>query len=357
VQRTSMRVCVGGTLLALSAIARAGDAELARRADAGPRESYPGVDVEYRAITDGAGRRLRFIVTHPHGAPGRLPAVFVAGWLSCDTVEAPPGTRGAAQRVFQAIAQMPGTATARLEKAGVGDSQGDCARTDFVAELDGYRRAFQALRSTAFVNTDRIFIFGLSNGGGFAPLVPEGAPVRGYVVVGGWIKTWFEHMLEIERRRLALAGHPPSELNALMKDVEALYSQYLLEGKAPADIFARAPQLRSLWDGDPTQQYGRPISYYQQLQQLDLMQAWSQVGVPLLALHGEFDWIMSRQDLEIMVAVVNHNAPGSAEFVALPSAGHTFEHVASQQAAFTGPSLEFDESISRRIVSWIAQHQ
>jgi hypothetical protein len=100
------------------------------------------------------------------------------------------------------------------------------------------------------------------------------------VVGGGWIKTWYEHMLEIERRRLTLAGHGASELNTLMKRVEEFYSGYLLDRLPPREIFARRPEFNSLWQGDPDHQYGRPVAYYQQLQDLNLMAAWCAVKAP-----------------------------------------------------------------------------
>jgi pimeloyl-ACP methyl ester carboxylesterase len=318
------------------------------------------VTVLYDAIRDTAGHRLRVIVTHPDApkhVSSRFPVIYVVGWLSCDTVEAPPGTQDGTQRMLQAIAQIPGFATVRLEKQGIGDSEGDCAATDFTTELAAYRQAFRHLKDYPFVDPERIFLFGMSNGGGFAPLVPEGAPVRGYVVDGGWIKTWFEHMLEIERRRLALSGHVPSEINSLMKSVERLYSAYLLECRSPREIFAKQPELKTVWEGADDQQYGRPIAYYQQLQDLDLMSAWSAVRVPVLALHGEYDWIMSRSDFELLVELVNRNVPGSAEFVALPHTGHTFEHYASLQSAFEGKQLPFDEGVAQRVAEWFTQHQ
>ena len=81
-----------------------------------------------------------------------------------------------------------------------------------------------------------------------------------------------------------------------------------------------------LWDGANGQQYGRTTIYYQQLQDLNLMGAWSTIRVPVLALHGEYDWIMSRDDFELLVELVNRNSPGSAVFLTLPHTGHTFEH-------------------------------
>jgi pimeloyl-ACP methyl ester carboxylesterase len=331
---------------------------LPRRNGGGPGkdESYPGITVVYDSLRIAGGQRLRLIATHP-GAPGRYPVIFVVGWLSCDSVEAPPGTKDGSLKMLQAIVQTPGFATVRLDKPGVGDSEGDCARTDFNTELAAYRQAFRYSNNYAFVDPRRVFLLGISNGGGFAPLVAEGAPVAGYVVDGGWVKTWFEHMLEIERRRLALAGHPDAEINTLMKSVEQLYSAYLLDHQAPHGIFARHPELKSLWQGSDDQQYGRPPLFYQQLQELNLLAAWSTVRAPVLALHGEYDWIMSRGDYELLVALLNKGNPGSAEFVELPGTGHTFEHYASLQAAFDGKQLPFDDSLARRVQDWFVSHR
>ena len=152
----------------------------------------PGIVVEYDSVRTLRDQRMRLVITHP-GHPARrdtkFPTIFVVGWLSCDSVEAPRGTTDGTLRVLQSVAQIPGFATVRMDKPGVGDSEGSCAQTDFSSELDDYRRAFKQLRTYRFVDTQRTFIFGLSNGGGFAPLVAEGEPVKGYVVDGGWVKT------------------------------------------------------------------------------------------------------------------------------------------------------------------------
>src|SRR5262249_26281204 len=168
---------------------------LSRKADPHKDEAYPGVVVRYDAIRDARGQRLRLIVTYPQTAAeekkpalrspaARFPTIFLVGWLSCDTVEAPPGTRDATQLVLQAIARLPGFATARLDKAGVGDSEGDCAETDFVTELAGYRQALQGVLQYPFVDRDRLFLLGISNGGGVAPRGREDTPDEGYG--GGW---------------------------------------------------------------------------------------------------------------------------------------------------------------------------
>ncbi len=330
---------------------------LPRRTSA-PREAYPGIDVAYDTLGDEPGHRLRLIVTHPQSATGPLPTVFVVGWLSCDSVEAPPGTRDSTSLVFQALAVLPGFVTVRLDKPGVGDSEGNCHETDFTTELAAYQAAFRSLARYPFVDPERIFLFGLSNGGGFAPLVPGDVPVRGYVIDGGWVKTWLEHMLEIERRRFVLAGRSPADVHRLMELEARLYEAVLLEGLAPAALFARQPELRAAWAGeDDAHLYGRPVAFYQQLQRLNLEEAWSRVKVPVLALHGQYDWIMSRDDHERIVELVNRNTPGAARFEELPAAGHTFEHYDSLAAAFTSHPLPFDPAIAKRISDWLLAHR
>ena len=188
-------------VLACAAIVSADD--LPRKAKTA-RESYPNVDVIYDSIATPRGERLRAIITKPHNAKGKLPVIFVAGWLSCDSVEAPADTKDATGLIFRGLAQSREWCLFRIDKQGVGDSEGNCAENDFESELAGYRAAFRALNNYNYIDANRIYVLGISNGGGFAPLIPESdaeqAQVRGYVSVGGWVKTWFEHMLEIERR-------------------------------------------------------------------------------------------------------------------------------------------------------------
>jgi pimeloyl-ACP methyl ester carboxylesterase len=241
-----------------------------------------------------------------------------------------------------------------MDKAGVGDSEGDCAATDFNTELAAYRAAFRKMRSMDFVDPNRVFILGISNGAGYAPLVAEGAPVAGYVTIGGWSRTWYEHMLEIERNRYVLDGRSPGEIPALFSRSATLYHDVLIKGRAPDQVIKADPALRSAWDSESTATlYGRPVVYYQQLQALNLTEAWSKVQAPALVMWGEFDWIMSRRDNEGIANHINANAPGAAEFVVLPRAGHTMQTYPDLKTAFSGSQGPFDQSIATRITDWL----
>jgi pimeloyl-ACP methyl ester carboxylesterase len=323
-----------------------------------PRESYPNADVIYDSVTTPGGKRLRTIITKPRDAKGKLPAIFVAGWLSCDSVEAPAGTKDESGLVFRGLAQLPGFALFRMDKQGVGDSEGICAETDFDSELAGYRAAFRGLKNFDFIDTKRIYILGISNGGGFAPLVPESdaehAQVRGYISVGGWVKTWFEHMLEIERRRFTLMGKSPGEVNDRMKGAATLYHEWLIKGRSVDDILKEQPRLADLWpEGkDHVHLYGRPLAFYQQLQKLNLAAAWSRVKVPTYVLRGAFDWIMSREDSELISAYVNKNGD-LASFYEIPNTGHTFQHYLSLADAFDGKRASFDPKMIGLLADWL----
>src|SRR5256714_8426617 len=120
-------VCLGVTQSAR------GD-ELPRKAKIA-RENYPNVDVIYDSVTAPDGKRLRTIITKPRGAKAKLPVIFVAGWLSCDSVEAPAGTKDESGLVFRGLAQLPEFALFRIDNQGVGDSEGVCRETDFDSEL------------------------------------------------------------------------------------------------------------------------------------------------------------------------------------------------------------------------------
>src|SRR5438046_2113976 len=159
--------------IAFVGIAAALSAEELPRETNTPRETYPNVDVIYDFVTAPDGKRLRTIITKPRNAKAKLPVIFVAGWLSCDSVEAPTDTKDASGSVFRGLAQLPEFSLFRVDKQGIGDSEGVCSETDFDSELAGYRTAFRALKNYDFIDSNRVYILGISNGGGFAPLVPE----------------------------------------------------------------------------------------------------------------------------------------------------------------------------------------
>ena len=106
---------------AVAATAVVGD--LPRAADR-PLESLPGVDTEYGELRIGGDTRLRTIVTRPAGVQGRLPAVLYVQWLSCDSIEIKPDAADGWTTMLRRLITESGVLWQRVDKSGVGDSQG-----------------------------------------------------------------------------------------------------------------------------------------------------------------------------------------------------------------------------------------
>ena len=288
-----------------------------------PREHFQNATAVYDWVRDSHGTKLRTIVTRPNNSAGKIPVVFFVGWLSCDSVEYARGETDAFGAIFWRLIETSNYATMRMDKPGVGESEGDCKRTDFLNELSGYRAAFDSLRKYQFIDLDRVFVVGLSNGGGTSPLVAQGRIVRGYIAASSWGRTWYEHMLELERVRLTHDGSKsPSEISSALKQFTDFYSLFLIHKMTPGEIIKAHPEWAALWYDEPDGQYGRPAAFYQQLQDLNLGEAWSAVNVPVLVLHGTADTIMSHADSFEIANIVNRTPTGRAEYIEIPGADH-----------------------------------
>ena len=181
----------------------------------------------------------------------------------------------------------------RTEKAGVGDSEGGpCAGLDYETELTHHRAALAALLSHPWVDPDRVIVYGASMGANMAPLVAAGQNVKAIAVWAAarspgssgnsgsnaapwsWRASW---------RRDLRAAAPPL---ALLCGVSA-------HGLSPAEIARRDAKLGAAWSmatgTEGATQFGRPLAFHQQAQRREWAGAWAAVGVPVLALFGEYD--------------------------------------------------------------------
>ena len=288
-----------------------------------PREQFKNAIAQYDWVTNPKGQRIRTIVTRPKNITGKVPAIFFVGWLSCDSVEYVNGETDAFGAIFWRLIETSGFATMRMDKPGVGESEGNCSTTDFQTELDSYRAAFASLTKYDFVDQQKIFVIGLSNGGGTAPLIVDQHPVRGFIAAGSWGRTWYEHMLEMERGSLVREGNRTSaQIDEAMKNLSAFYKSYLIDGETPGDVLKEHPEWKSLWHDELDGQYGRPAAFYQQLQKLNLGKVWQDVTVPVLVLHGTADTVMSRADSVAIADTVNRAHSGHAEFLEIEGGDH-----------------------------------
>src|SRR5688572_9745238 len=258
-----------------------------------PLESFKGIVTEYRSIKSPKGYNVQVIVTRPEGTRGKIPGIFFVRWMSCDPIEKPVSRKHGVARMLEDFILKSGYAVIRVEKPGFGDSEGPCCYdADFNEELAAHREAYNVFRNLEFVDPEKIIVFGHSNGGAYAPLVTDGHQPAAYVVSGVWTKTWYEHMLEYSRRDMQLSGASPEEINRKMKLISEFYTDYLIHKRLPGDILRAKPQLKEAWSHEADHQWDLPSAYVQQLQDLNIGDAWSKVKSPTYVFYGEYDAAM-----------------------------------------------------------------
>jgi alpha-beta hydrolase superfamily lysophospholipase len=308
-------------------------------------EQLANASISLDSAVSAAGDRVRIIVSRPAASPARTPAVFFVGWLSCDSVEYPFGETDGFGAILRRIAERSGYATVRVDKPGVGDSEGPaCSHVDFERELAAYRAGFASLTKYSFIDPSRIAVIGLSNGGGFAPMAANGARVRGYVAVGSWGRSWYEHMVEHERVALTRSDARPPDVDRTVKSFVDFYRLFLIENNTPGQILAAHPEWRAIWTDGPDGQYGRPAAFYQQLQGLNAGAIWQDAAAPVLVLRGSADTVMSRADGEAIADFVNKARPGTAEYREIDGA----DHLMMRGHQFAGEMIDI-------VLAWLRQ--
>jgi pimeloyl-ACP methyl ester carboxylesterase len=166
-----------------------------------------------------------------------------------------------------------GFVTYRVEKPGMGDSEGPpCAETGYLQELNGYRAGLADLRANPAVDPERIFLVGSSLGGFFAPIIANEIPVAGIVTYG--------------------------TIN-----------------------FAPSPYP------------GRSERFFAEIADVDILGEWSRIDVPTLVLHGEFDENTQAEWSASIADTVNATHPGRAEHREFPGLDHCRTRHPSVEAA------------------------
>lgn len=202
-----------------------------------------------------------------------------------------------------------GVAMLRVERSGVGDSQGPpCSRVDFETELAGYRAGLAQLLASDWADAQRVFLLGHSLGAMVAPLLAERARVSGVVTFGASAMPISEGLAGALLRHAERQPDPESARQRAHLVGELV--RLICAGKTPAEVFASRPDLASAapahFVGD--QAYQRVVRFYHQLERADLRGAWSRAGCDVLAIHGGDDWITTLDDSRAIAEAAGERA-------------------------------------------------
>ena len=325
------------------------------------REVLEGSVVRYGSVAVPDGYRLRTIVTEPIDSPravaGRHPALLFVQGIYCSSIDRPRNVDAVDTRIVHAMARA-GFVTMRVDKPGLGDSEGpDCSSIDFSTELAGFEAALRQLAAMPSVDPDRIYIFGHSMGGVMAPYLSAAVSVRGSIVYGTLVRTWFEYQLENSRWQMELAGYPDGLVNQAIAAEARLNAAVLVEKQTFGEAWDRWPELRQVPQGTmvgPEHLATRHVRFFHELQDLNLAEAWEKSQGAVLAIWGSHDFVCVREDHERIAAIVDRRSPGTGRFLELDRAGHAFTRHESIQAAMSAMGQgEFAEDLPGIFIEWI----
>ena len=321
------------------------------------RESYTHLQVEYGQVENDFGILQRTILTYPNayqkGQGKSAPAIFMLQGLSCSSIEVLTGRRSNYKKLLSEIVQNSDMFVMRVEKPGMGDSQGLCSQTDFSQELNGYERALETLLADPRVDRSRVIVYGNSMGSAIAPYLVNKYSLNGLISDGAFFRTWFEHMLEIERRIKQMQGLTESQITEQIKHAYLpLYYGMLVEKRSYADIIQSTPLLATYNYHSDHHMYGRPMSYYHQVQDFDFAGQWQQVKVPTRIRHGKNDWIMSESDNHMIVDSMKRAGNNDVELYLYPRLDHWSTLHQTAKDSFEGKPGEWEPKIATQIVDW-----
>lgn len=317
-----------------------------------PKEVHTGLDTYYEEVTSTFGITHRTIITKPKTS-GRQPAIIVLGGLSCSSIELYPGRSNNWVQTLSDIVEKSGMVVMRIEKAGVGDSEGQCGKADFYTDLAGYDAAIKNLKQKSYVDPERIVVYGSSMGSALAPYMANKHQLAGIISDGTFFKTWFEHMLEIERRIRQFEGDSETLIAHKMNTYYIpLYYSMLIEKKTYGQVVDNYPALREFNYHGEAHMYGRPMAYYHQLQDFDLAGEWAKLQVPVRILRGTNDWIMSAEDNQMIMEVLARNGHKDHMLHEYEGLDHWNTIHTSPKDSYEGKPGKWDENTVTLIIDW-----
>ncbi|CAN5363550.1 hypothetical protein BH09MYX1_BH09MYX1_10010 [soil metagenome] len=283
-------------------------------------ETFAGGTVRYGALRRG-GLLLRTITTVPE-SPGPHPLVVFFQGISCVSLDFAGRPVPPIGRILHELSAR-GLATLRLERRGLGDSEGPpCESIDFATEVAD----LIALTSSA---SSPLCFFGHSIGGMMLPLVARANPPRAAIAAGATRVRWSECMAGSTRRQLLLRG--ASDVEA---DAGAAAEAAAIARAAPNDVL-----------------FGRTGTFREQLQNACIADAYAELACPLLVVHGEHDWVASEDEARDLATLPD------AELVVVPGMDHAFgHHVSCDESGGAYGQGTFEPLLVDRIESFVRRH-
>lgn len=318
-------------------------------------------EVIYSHVTSN-GQRMRTIITRPK-KEGKFPGfMFIQGFSPVSYDFVLEGSKGDVSSLNGPLLYEFANSdfvTIRVEKPGVGDSEGGpFAELDYVTELDIYRQTLKQLKERSDVDADNIFIFGHSMGGAFGPMIAAESQVRGIAVYGAAARTWYEYLLDTLRYQGLVAGDSFENTDERVRAGSKVMAMVFLENKSADEVIKTYPELAPLTQAlFPKGMFnGKSLEFWRQLGQENMPAYWSQCKAHVLAVRGASDYVTYDVDHQLIADVVNRAQPGKGRSLTLPESDHLFfQHSTERASLQSGQKGEYNLAFAKLMKSWIKE--
>lgn len=352
----------GGETITISLIREGKPMELQATLSEKPRD--PGnanYEVVYSHIVSN-GQRMRTIITKPRAAGKHPGFMFIQGFSPVSYDFVLEGAKGDVSTIDGPLLfemANSGFVTLRIEKPGVGDSEGGpFADLDYLTELDIYRQALKQLKDLENVDQENIFIFGHSMGGAFGPMVASENPVRGIAVYGAASRTWYEYLLDTLRYQGLVAGDTFENTDEKVRLGSQLMALVFLENKSVEEVKKSHPDLIPMADAlFPNGLFsGKSLEFWRQLGRINMPSYWAKCDAHVLAVRGASDFVTYDVDHKLIADVVNATNPGKGKSMVLADSDHLFHNFATERESLLNFQRgQFNNAFAKTLKDWIAE--
>lgn len=314
-------------------------------------EQHAEVEHQYDQHALADGTLLRVIRSRAKDQREPRACVFALPGYRRDSCEFPTLPDYPMRRWVEDVARA-GIDVVRVERRGLGDSEGEGDSQGFLEERDDLCAAVKRFCAER-IGRARPVIYGYSLSGLYAPHVAAQCDARAIAVFGSGIDTWTEYLDALLRRRLRMERADEAAIERAVRAQQALYATVHIRGETVAQAVARRPwieEFRSMlaFDVERNAIDGRPARFWREVYEQRTADELAACPRPLLALWGEQDWLTTRDEHQRIASACPRGT-----FVSLPRTDHGYAAHDSPLSSLRGHAAPYSPNAARALIAWI----